>query len=117
MSTNGKTEQYAPLILLTDKIIMAGVRNKASEIRILTNGTVECNPGTGVIKKLKSVPPRLVPAVRTRLKIQGNLSISEHHRAQVGERMEIKVCSKDISITARIVSTIEAPGEVVAIHY
>ncbi len=111
------TRRAPPLVMLVDNLIILGVNKKATEIRILTDGTVECNPGTGVIEKLKPIPPRLVPSVRSRLKIMGYLSISTHLRAQVGKRRKIRIVSKNCSLILRIVSTIEAPGEVVAIHY
>ena len=99
-------EADAPLIKLVNSIIIEAFKMRASDIHL------EPLPKTfrmryridGVLHEIKAPPKRLQAAVISRLKIQSNMSISEHRIPQDG-RIQTAVGSKLIDLRVSCLPT------------
>jgi len=96
----------APLIRLVNQIIIDAFKVRASDIHL------EPMPKRfrlryridGVLHEMKAPPKRLQPSIITRLKIQSNMSISEHRVPQDG-RIQTSVGSKMIDLRVSCLPT------------
>ena len=107
--------EETPVIKLVNLIIMQAIRDRASDIHIEPAGdTLRIRFRIdGVLHEVMNLPPRLHPAVVSRLKIMANLDIAEKRIPQDG-RMEMKVTSREVDLRVAILPTIF--GEKVALR-
>ena len=79
-------EADAPLIKLVNSIIVEAFKMRASDIHLepLSKTFRMRYRIDGVLHEIKAPPKRLQPAIISRLKIQSNMSISEHRIPQDG---------------------------------
>jgi general secretion pathway protein E/type IV pilus assembly protein PilB len=96
----------APLIKLVNQIIVDAFKMRASDIHLEPLGKrfrlryrID-----GVMQEMKSPPKRLQPSIIARLKIQSNMSISEHRIPQDG-RIQSKVGNKLIDLRVSCLPT------------
>jgi general secretion pathway protein E/type IV pilus assembly protein PilB len=96
----------APLIKLVNQIIVDAFKMRASDIHLEPLGKrfrlryrID-----GVMQEMKSPPKRLQPSIIARLKIQSNMSISEHRIPQDG-RIQSKVGNKVIDLRVSCLPT------------
>ncbi|MGH8024653.1 MAG: GspE/PulE family protein [Limisphaerales bacterium] len=99
-------EGDAPLIKLVNQIIVDAFKMRASDIHLEPMGKrfrlryrID-----GVMQEMKSPPKRLQAAIIARLKIQSNMSISEHRIPQDG-RIQAKVGNKLIDLRVSCLPT------------
>ena len=102
----GETEGDAPLIKLVNQIIVDAFKLRASDIHLepLAKKFRLRYRIDGVMQEMKSPPKRLQASIIARLKIQANLSISEHRIPQDG-RIQSKVGSKLIDLRVSCLPT------------
>ncbi len=102
----GVVEADAPLIRLVDQIIVDAFKLRASDIHLepLAKKFRLRYRIDGVMQEMKSPPKRLQAAIIARLKIQANLSISEHRIPQDG-RIQTKVGNKLIDLRVSCLPT------------
>jgi type IV pilus assembly protein PilB len=93
------TDADAPLIRLVNQIITDAFKLRASDIHLepLTKRFRLRYRIDGVLHEMKAPPKRLQPSIIARLKIQSNMSISEHRIPQDG-RIQSKVGNKLIDL-------------------
>ena len=96
----------APLIKLVNQIIVDAFKMRASDIHLEPMGKrfrlryrID-----GVMQEMKSPPKRLQPSIIARLKLQSNMSISEHRIPQDG-RIQSKVGNKLIDLRVSCLPT------------
>ena len=96
----------APLIRLVNQIIADAFKMRASDIHLEPLGKrfrlryrID-----GLLHEMKAPPKRLQPSIITRLKIQSNMSISEHRIPQDG-RIQSKVGTKLIDLRVSCLPT------------
>jgi general secretion pathway protein E/type IV pilus assembly protein PilB len=96
----------APLIKLVNQIIVDAFKMRASDIHLepLAKRFRLRYRIDGVMQEMKSPPKRLQPSVIARLKIQSNMSISEHRIPQDG-RIQSKVGNKIIDLRVSCLPT------------
>ena len=99
-------EADAPLIRLVNQIIVDAFKMRASDIhlepmakRFRLRYRID-----GLLHEMKAPPKRLQPSIITRLKIQSNMSISEHRIPQDG-RIQSKVGNKLIDLRVSCLPT------------
>jgi type IV pilus assembly protein PilB len=102
----GSVEADAPLIRLVNQIIVDAFKLRASDIHLepLAKTFRLRYRIDGVMQEMKSPPKRLQASIIARLKIQSNLSISEHRIPQDG-RIQTKVGSKLIDLRVSCLPT------------
>ena len=102
----GAVDADAPLIRLVNQIIVDAFKLRASDIHLepLSKKFRLRYRVDGVMQEMKSPPKRLQSAIITRLKIQSNMSISEHRIPQDG-RIQSKVGSKLIDLRVSCLPT------------
>jgi general secretion pathway protein E/type IV pilus assembly protein PilB len=102
----GAVDADAPLIRLVNQIIVDAFKMRASDIHLepLTKKFRLRYRVDGVMQEMKAPPKRLQSAIITRLKIQSNMSISEHRIPQDG-RIQSKVGSKLIDLRVSCLPT------------
>jgi type IV pilus assembly protein PilB len=100
------TETDAPLIRLVNQIIVDAFKLRASDIHLepLSKRFRLRYRIDGVLQEMKAPPKRLQPAIIARLKIQSNMSISEHRIPQDG-RIQSKVGAKLIDLRVSCLPT------------
>ena len=86
MEDGAVVEADAPLIKLVNSIIVEAFKMRASDIHLepLSKTFRMRYRIDGVLHEIKAPPKRLQAAVISRLKIQSNMSISEHRIPQDG---------------------------------
>ena len=96
----------APLIKLVNQIIIDAFKMRASDIHLepLAKRFRLRYRIDGVMQEMKSPPKRLQPSIVARLKIQSNMSISEHRIPQDG-RIQSKVGNKLIDLRVSCLPT------------
>ncbi|MGA9777996.1 MAG: GspE/PulE family protein [Limisphaerales bacterium] len=96
----------APLIRLVDSIIVEAFKKRASDIHLepLSKRFRLRYRIDGVLHEMKAPPKRLQASIITRLKIQSNMSISEHRIPQDG-RIQSKVGNKLIDLRVSCLPT------------
>lgn len=96
----------APLIKLVNQIIVDAFKMRASDIHLepLAKRFRLRYRIDGVMQEMKSPPKRLQPSIIARLKIQSNMSISEHRIPQDG-RIQSKVGNKVIDLRVSCLPT------------
>jgi len=96
----------APIIKLVNTLIVEAFKARASDIHLepLTKTFRVRYRIDGVLHEMKSPPKRLQPAILSRLKIQSNMSISEHRVPQDG-RIQTQVGNKLIDLRVSCVPT------------
>jgi type IV pilus assembly protein PilB len=96
----------APLIKLVNQIIVDAFKMRASDIHLepLAKRFRLRYRIDGVMQEMKSPPKRLQPSIIARLKIQSNMSISEHRIPQDG-RIQSKVGNKIIDLRVSCLPT------------
>jgi type IV pilus assembly protein PilB len=96
----------APLIKLVNQIIVDAFKLRASDIHLepLAKRFRLRYRIDGVMQEMKSPPKRLQPSIIARLKIQSNMSISEHRIPQDG-RIQSKVGTKIIDLRVSCLPT------------
>ncbi len=96
----------APLIRLVNQIITDAFKMRASDIHLepMSKRFRLRYRIDGVMQEMKSPPKRLQPSVIARLKIQSNMSISEHRIPQDG-RIQSKVGNKLIDLRVSCLPT------------
>jgi type IV pilus assembly protein PilB len=96
----------APLIRLVNQIIVDAFKMRASDIHLepLSKRFRLRYRIDGVLHEMKAPPKRLQPSIITRLKIQSNMSISEHRIPQDG-RIQSKVGNKLIDLRVSCLPT------------
>ena len=96
----------APLIRLVNQIIVDAFKMRASDIHLepLSKRFRLRYRIDGVLHEMKAPPKRLQASIITRLKIQSNMSISEHRIPQDG-RIQSKVGSKLIDLRVSCLPT------------
>ena len=99
-------EADAPLIKLVNSIITEAFKMRASDIHLepLTKTFRMRYRIDGVLHELKAPPKRLQAAIISRLKIQSNMSISEHRIPQDG-RIQTSVGTKLIDLRVSCLPT------------
>ena len=102
----GAVDADAPLIRLVNQIIVDAFKMRASDIHLepLSKKFRLRYRVDGVMQEMKAPPKRLQSAIITRLKIQSNMSISEHRIPQDG-RIQSKVGSKLIDLRVSCLPT------------
>jgi len=96
----------APLIRLVNQIIIDAYKMRASDIHLepMAKKFRLRYRIDGVLHEMKSPPKRLQPSVVARLKIQSNMSISEHRVPQDG-RIQTSVGEKTIDLRVSCLPT------------
>ncbi len=96
----------APLIRLVNQIIVDAFKMRASDIHLepLANVSGCAYRIDGMLHEMKAPPKRLQASIITRLKIQSNMSISEHRIPQDG-RIQSKVGNKLIDLRVSCLPT------------
>ena len=96
----------APLIKLVNQIIVDAFKMRASDIHLepMSKRFRLRYRIDGVMQEMKSPPKRLQPSVIARLKLQANMSISEHRIPQDG-RIQSKVGNKLIDLRVSCLPT------------
>jgi len=102
----GVAEDDAPLIRLVNQIIIDAFKLRASDIHLepLSKKFRLRYRIDGVMQEMKSPPKRLQSSIIARLKIQSNMSISEHRIPQDG-RIQTKVGAKLIDLRVSCLPT------------
>ena len=102
----GVVEADAPLIKLVNSIIVEAFKMRASDIHLepLAKTFRMRYRIDGVLHEIKAPPKRLQAAVISRLKIQSNMSISEHRIPQDG-RIQTSVGNKLIDLRVSCLPT------------
>jgi general secretion pathway protein E/type IV pilus assembly protein PilB len=102
----GAVDADAPLIRLVNQIIVDAFKMRASDIHLepLSKRFRLRFRIDGVLHEMKAPPKRLQASIITRLKIQSNMSISEHRIPQDG-RIQSKVGSKLIDLRVSCLPT------------
>ena len=102
----GVVEADAPLIKLVNSIIVEAFKMRASDIHLepLSKTFRMRYRIDGVLHEIKAPPKRLQAAIISRLKIQSNMSISEHRIPQDG-RIQTSVGSKLIDLRVSCLPT------------
>ncbi|MGB7748060.1 MAG: ATPase, T2SS/T4P/T4SS family [Verrucomicrobiia bacterium] len=102
----GAVDADAPLIRLVNQIIVDAFKMRASDIHLepLSKKFRLRYRVDGVMQEMKAPPKRLQSAIITRLKIQSNMSISEHRIPQDG-RIQSKVGAKLIDLRVSCLPT------------
>jgi general secretion pathway protein E/type IV pilus assembly protein PilB len=102
----GAVDADAPLIRLVNQIIFDAFKMRASDIHLepLSKRFRLRYRIDGVLHEMKAPPKRLQAAIITRLKIQSNMSISEHRIPQDG-RIQSKVGTKLIDLRVSCLPT------------
>ena len=103
---NESVDADAPLIKLVNQIIVDAFKMRASDIHLepLAKRFRLRYRIDGVMQEMKSPPKRLQPSIIARLKIQANMSISEHRIPQDG-RIQSKVGNKLIDLRVSCLPT------------
>ena len=106
MDETGDVEADAPIIRLVDQIILDAFKRRASDIHLepLSKRFRLRYRIDGVLHEMKAPPKRLQAPIITRLKIQSNMSISEHRIPQDG-RIQAKVGNKLIDLRVSCLPT------------
>jgi type IV pilus assembly protein PilB len=106
MTDGGVVEADAPLIKLVNSIIVEAFKMRASDIHLepLSKTFRMRYRIDGVLHEVKAPPKRLQAAVISRLKIQSNMSISEHRIPQDG-RIQTAVGGKLIDLRVSCLPT------------
>jgi len=99
-------QEEAPAVRLINEVLMLAVRSRASDVhfepfkdRMRIRLRVD-----GVLKSIREVPKRIIPAVVSRLKIMANLDIAEKRLPQDG-RIMVKAGGKEIDIRVSTLPT------------
>jgi type IV pilus assembly protein PilB len=102
----GSVDADAPLIRLVNQIIVDAFKMRASDIHLepLAKRFRLRYRIDGVLQEMKAPPKRLQASIITRLKIQSNMSISEHRIPQDG-RIQSQVGSKLIDLRVSCLPT------------
>ncbi len=102
----GAVDADAPLIRLVNQIIVDAFKMRASDIHLepLSKRFRLRYRIDGVLHEMKAPPKRLQASIITRLKIQSNMSISEHRIPQDG-RIQSKVGTKLIDLRVSCLPT------------
>ena len=102
----GAVDADAPLIRLVNQIIVDAFKMRASDIHLepLSKKFRLRYRVDGMLQEMKAPPKRLQSAIITRLKIQSNMSISEHRIPQDG-RIQSKVGNKLIDLRVSCLPT------------
>ena len=76
----------APIVRLVNSIISGGVRVRASDIHLEPQGnSVRVRYRVdGELQEVMTIPPRIMPAVVSRIKVMADMDITEHRRPQDG---------------------------------
>jgi len=106
MGDGGTVEADAPLIKLVNSMIVEAFKMRASDIHLEPLAKVfrVRYRIDGVLHEMKPPPKRLQAAIISRLKIQSNMSISEHRIPQDG-RIQTNVGSKLIDLRVSCLPT------------
>jgi len=106
MGDGAVVEADAPLIKLVNSVIVEAFKMRASDIHLepLSKTFRMRYRIDGVLHEVKAPPKRLQAAVISRLKIQSNMSISEHRIPQDG-RIQTSVGSKLIDLRVSCLPT------------
>ncbi|HYG36076.1 MAG TPA: ATPase, T2SS/T4P/T4SS family [Clostridia bacterium] len=106
LEDGGTVEADAPLIKLVNSLIVEAFKLRASDIHLepLAKKFRLRYRIDGVMHEMKSPPKRLQPAIISRLKIQSNMSISEHRIPQDG-RIQTNVGNKLIDLRVSCLPT------------
>jgi general secretion pathway protein E/type IV pilus assembly protein PilB len=102
----GVVEADAPLIRLVNSLIIEAFKMRASDIHLepLAKTFRVRYRIDGVLREMKAPPKRLQAAIVSRLKIQSNMSISEHRIPQDG-RIQTQVGGKLIDLRVSCLPT------------
>jgi len=102
----GSVDADAPLIRLVNQIIVEAFKMRASDIHLepLAKRFRLRYRIDGVMQEMKAPPKRLQASIITRLKIQSNMSISEHRIPQDG-RIQSQVGAKLIDLRVSCLPT------------
>jgi general secretion pathway protein E/type IV pilus assembly protein PilB len=103
---NATVEADAPLIKLVNSLIIDAFKMRASDIHLepMAKSFRMRYRIDGVLHEMKSPPKRLQAAIISRLKIQSNMSISEHRIPQDG-RIQTAVSGKLIDLRVSCLPT------------
>ena len=106
MEDGGTVDADAPLIKLVNSIIVDAFKLRASDIHLEPLAKVFRLRYRidGMLHEMKPPPKRLQPAIVSRLKIQSNMSISEHRIPQDG-RIQTNVGTKLIDLRVSCLPT------------
>ena len=106
LADGGTVEADAPLIKLVNSMITEAFKMRASDIHLepLAKTFRVRYRIDGVLQEMKPPPKRLQAAIISRLKIQSNMSISEHRIPQDG-RIQTNVGSKLIDLRVSCLPT------------
>lgn len=106
LSDGGTVEADAPLIKLVNTLIVEAFKLRASDIHLepLAKTFRVRYRIDGVLHEMKAPPKRLQAAIISRLKIQSNMSISEHRIPQDG-RIQTNVGTKLIDLRVSCLPT------------
>ena len=76
----------APIVRLVNSVISGGVRVRASDIHLEPqSNTVRVRYRVdGELQEVMNIPPRIMPAVVSRIKVMADMDITEHRRPQDG---------------------------------
>ncbi|MGH7950527.1 MAG: GspE/PulE family protein [Limisphaerales bacterium] len=106
LDDTGTVDADAPLIRLVNQIIADAFKLRASDIHLepLEKRFRLRYRIDGVMQEMKAPPKRLQPSVIARLKIQSNMTISEHRIPQDG-RIQTKIGNKLIDLRVSCLPT------------
>jgi len=106
LQDGGTVDADAPLIKLVNGLIIEAFKLRASDIHLepMSKSFRLRYRIDGVMHEMKSPPKRLQPAIISRLKIQSNMSISEHRIPQDG-RIQTNVGGKLIDLRVSCLPT------------
>ncbi|MCK4249311.1 MAG: Flp pilus assembly complex ATPase component TadA, partial [Candidatus Omnitrophica bacterium] len=102
-----KLVDEAPVIKITNKLLLDAVKNKASDLFIEPmekTMRIRCRLD-GIIVEFKSPPKSMHNAIISRIKVLSNLDISEHRLPQDG-RFKIKINKEEINFRVSIIPSI-----------
>lgn len=76
----------APVVRLVNSVISGGVRMRASDIHLepQSNSVRVRYRVDGELQEIMMIPPRIMPAVVSRIKVMADMDITEHRRPQDG---------------------------------
>ncbi|MCH7923972.1 MAG: Flp pilus assembly complex ATPase component TadA [Planctomycetes bacterium] len=97
----------APVVRLVNSVIAGGVGLKASDIHIEPQGnSVRVRYRVdGELQEIMTIPPRIMPAVVSRLKVMADMDITEHRRPQDGH-ISINEAGRSLDLRISTIPTV-----------
>jgi type IV pilus assembly protein PilB len=99
--------QEAPIIQLVNMIIVDGIKERASDIHLEPNqrGLLVRYRIDGMLHDMRMLPPRVKPAVISRVKILSNMDIAERRLPQDG-RFQLRFGAREVDLRVSSIPTV-----------